>query len=100
MRSMGIARGESRPGADTVDVAHNVAGTRRPRVSPQRGAWAIFGFALIGFPFVGGDFYVNLASQIFIAAVIAECLNLLVGYGGIGSLGHAAGDCLAACKSA
>jgi branched-chain amino acid transport system permease protein len=40
-------------------------------------------------PFVAGDFYINLASQILIAAIFAMSLNLLVGYGGLTSLGHA-----------
>jgi branched-chain amino acid transport system permease protein len=34
--------------------------------------------ALAGLPFVAGDFYVNLTSQIFIAAIFAASLNLLV----------------------
>jgi branched-chain amino acid transport system permease protein len=40
-------------------------------------------------PLLLGDYYVNLASQILIAAVFALSLNLLVGYGGLTSLGHA-----------
>jgi branched-chain amino acid transport system permease protein len=40
-------------------------------------------------PFLAGDFYVNLASQILIAAIFALSLNLLVGFGGMTSLGHA-----------
>ncbi len=44
---------------------------------------------LVALPFVAGDFYVNLASQIFIAAIFALSLNLLVGFGGMTSLGHA-----------
>jgi branched-chain amino acid transport system permease protein len=40
-------------------------------------------------PFVAGDFYVNLTSQIYIAAIFALSLNLLVGFGGMTSLGHA-----------
>ena len=44
---------------------------------------------LVGLPFFAGDFYVNLASQILIAAIFALSLNLLVGYGGMTSLGHA-----------
>jgi branched-chain amino acid transport system permease protein len=35
------------------------------------------------------DYYVNIASQILIAAIFASSLNLLVGYGGLISLGHA-----------
>jgi branched-chain amino acid transport system permease protein len=44
---------------------------------------------LIALPFFAGDFYINLASQILIAAIFALSLNLLVGYGGMTSLGHA-----------
>jgi branched-chain amino acid transport system permease protein len=44
---------------------------------------------LVVFPFFMGEFYINLASQILIAAVFAMSLNLLVGYGGLSSLGHA-----------
>lgn len=46
--------------------------------------------ALAALPFFAGDYYVNLTSQILIAAVFALSLNLLVGYGGLTSLGHAA----------
>lgn len=35
-------------------------------------------------------FYVNLASQVLIFALLASSLNLLVGYAGLTSLGHAA----------
>jgi branched-chain amino acid transport system permease protein len=52
---------------------------------------AVFAVALIALPLVlGNDYYVNLASQVLIAAVFAMSLNLLVGYGGMVSLGHAA----------
>jgi branched-chain amino acid transport system permease protein len=54
----------------------------------SRAAWIAFVAALAAFPLVGGDFYVNLTSQIFIAAIFAASLNLLVGYGGLPSLGH------------
>lgn len=37
----------------------------------------------------GGEYYVNLASQILIAALFAASLNLKVGYAGLISLGHA-----------
>ena len=40
-------------------------------------------------PSLVGDFYINLASQILIAAIFALSLNLLVGFGGMTSLGHA-----------
>ena len=52
-------------------------------------AIAIFAAIALLLPFVAGDFYINLASQILIAAIFALSLNLLVGYGGMTSLGHA-----------
>jgi branched-chain amino acid transport system permease protein len=46
--------------------------------------------ALIAIPFViRNEFYLNLASQILIYALLAVSLNLLLGYGGMVSLGHA-----------
>ena len=51
-------------------------------------------------PLVSGEYYVNLGSQIMIAAVFAASLNLLVGYGGLTSLGHASFLGLAAYVSA
>ena len=39
-------------------------------------------------PWISGDYYINLSSQIFIAALFAASLNLLVGYAGLPSLGH------------
>jgi branched-chain amino acid transport system permease protein len=62
--------------------------------------WILSALALVGFPLIGGDFYVNLVSQIFIAAILAASLNLLVGYGGLISLGHASWVGLAAYTSA
>jgi branched-chain amino acid transport system permease protein len=41
-------------------------------------------------PLVAGEYYVNLASQIVIFAVFAASINLLLGYGGLPTLGHAA----------
>jgi branched-chain amino acid transport system permease protein len=47
--------------------------------------------ALAALPWlVPNDFYVNLASQILVYAVWALSLNLLVGFAGMQSLGHAA----------
>ena len=63
---------------------------RAPLGGARRAAWpAALALLLVGFPWVAGEFYVNLASQIFIAAIFAASLNLLVGYGGLPSLGHA-----------
>jgi branched-chain amino acid transport system permease protein len=50
---------------------------------------ALLAALLFLLPFVAGDFYINLASQILIAAIFALSLNLLVGFGGMTSLGHA-----------
>jgi len=52
-------------------------------------ALAVLAALLLMLPFVAGDFYVNLASQALIAAIFALSLNLLVGFGGMTSLGHA-----------
>lgn len=40
--------------------------------------------------FASSDYFVNLATQILIAAIVASSLNILVGHGGLVSLGHAA----------
>jgi branched-chain amino acid transport system permease protein len=52
---------------------------------------ALLGFLiiLVLVPLVAGEFYVNLASQVFIFAVFAASINLLLGYGGLATLGHA-----------
>ena len=52
-------------------------------------AAALLAGSLLLPPFFAGDFYINLASQILIAAIFALSLNLLVGFGGMTSLGHA-----------
>ena len=75
------------------------ADDRRHRVPAAGPVWArrrmkwiaaiLFAALLIALPFFAGDFYINLASQILIAAIFALSLNLLVGYGGMTSLGHA-----------
>lgn len=51
------------------------------------GALLVFAALL---PLFAGEYYINLATQILIAAVFAASLNLLVGYAGLPSLGHAA----------
>jgi branched-chain amino acid transport system permease protein len=46
---------------------------------------------VIALPWViTNDFYLNMASQILIYALLAVSLNILLGYGGMVSLGHAA----------
>jgi branched-chain amino acid transport system permease protein len=66
----------------------------------KRAGWVVLTAALVGLPLVGGEYYINLTSQIFIAAIFAASLNLLVGYGGLPSLGHASWLGLAAYLSA
>jgi branched-chain amino acid transport system permease protein len=50
---------------------------------------ALLAGSLLAPPLFAGDFYVNLASQVLIAGIFALSLNLLVGFGGMTSLGHA-----------
>jgi len=45
---------------------------------------------LAGFPLVGGEFYVDLVLTLMILALFALSLDLLVGYTGLVSFGHAA----------
>lgn len=52
-------------------------------------AGVLLAAGVLSLPFYAGDFYINLASQIFIAAIFALSLNLMVGFGGMTSLGHA-----------
>ncbi len=58
--------------------------TRRERTS-----LALLALALIVFPFLASAFYLDLACQVFLAAVGALSLMLLTGYAGQISLGHA-----------
>lgn len=50
----------------------------------------LFVAALALVPALVGEYYVNLGSQMLIAVIFASSLNLLVGYAGLTSLGHAA----------
>lgn len=61
---------------------------------------AVFLIVLAILPIFFGEYYINLGSQIMIAAIFAASLNLLVGYGGLTSLGHATYLGLAAYTSA
>ena len=56
----------------------------------KRGALAVALAALATIPlWVPGTFYVNIASQILLYAVLALGVNVLAGYAGLVSLGHA-----------
>ena len=52
--------------------------------------WIVFIVLAALLPLVMGEYYVNLSSQIVIFAVFAASINLLLGYGGLPTLGHAA----------
>lgn len=62
-------------------------------MSELSAARAAFGVALLGLAtvplWVGNSYYIDVASQILLFAVFALALNVLVGYGGLVSLGHA-----------
>jgi branched-chain amino acid transport system permease protein len=55
----------------------------------QGWGWAALAIALAALPLFAGEYYVNLTSQIFIFAIFAASINLLLGYGGLPTLGHA-----------
>ena len=51
---------------------------------------AVGGVVLVTLPlWIGNTYYVNIASQVLVFAVFALALNVLVGYAGLVSLGHA-----------
>ncbi len=60
------------------------------RPTLRRAAVGVALIALVTVPiWVGNPYYVNVASQILLFAVFALALNVLVGYAGLVSLGHA-----------
>jgi branched-chain amino acid transport system permease protein len=61
------------------------------RTSRQRVVFGLVAIAaLLAMPWlVTSDYYVNIATQIVIAAILAMSLNVLIGFGGMISLGHA-----------
>jgi branched-chain amino acid transport system permease protein len=64
---------------------------RRTKQSPATFvALALMVVLLAAFPAVGGKFYIQLVTKIMIMAIFAMSLDLLVGYTGLVSLGHAA----------
>ena len=59
-------------------------------MSSRRAATGVAVVLLVTLPAgVGNPYYINVASQILLFAVFALALNVLVGYGGLVSLGHA-----------
>jgi branched-chain amino acid transport system permease protein len=54
-------------------------------------AFLISAAVLVAVPWIiKGDFYINMASQVLIYALFALSINLMLGFGGMVSLGHAA----------
>ena len=54
-------------------------------------ALAVCALILVALPWIiGNEFYVNMASQVLIYALFALSINMMLGYGGMVSLGHAA----------
>jgi hypothetical protein len=51
--------------------------------------WSVLLAGLLALPFAMGEYYINLTSQIFIFAIFVSSINLLLGYGGLPTLGHA-----------
>jgi branched-chain amino acid transport system permease protein len=66
----------------------------QPRLSVDTLAPILVLVAAIAFPFAavpaGGEYYVGLATRVMIYALAASSLNLVLGYGGMISFGHAA----------
>lgn len=60
------------------------------KTPPARAWMGVLGAALLGFPFLAGDYLVYLANLVGITAISALGLNLLTGFTGQISLGHAA----------
>jgi branched-chain amino acid transport system permease protein len=59
-------------------------------ITPRRAGIGVTLILLATLPiWVGNTYYINIASQILLWAVLALALNVLVGYGGLVSLGHA-----------
>jgi branched-chain amino acid transport system permease protein len=59
-------------------------------MSKRIAALAVLLAALVTLPYwMQGDYYVNVSSQILFSAIFALGLNVIAGYGGLVSLGHA-----------
>jgi branched-chain amino acid transport system permease protein len=81
MKQHAVSRGAAAHDAATVSIAVRIA---LPLVAA----------ALAAFPWImralGEEFYISTASRIGIFAIAATSLNLILGYGGLVSFGHAA----------
>ncbi len=73
-----------------VSIAPAVSTTSRPTTTQTRAAGLVVLVALALLPFLMGDYPRALVSEIFIFAIFAMSLDLLLGFTGLMSLGHAA----------
>ena len=73
-----------------VAIAPAVTTTSRPATLQTRAAELLVLAGLIALPFLIGDYPRALVSEIFIFAIFAMSLDLLLGFTGLMSLGHAA----------
>src|SRR6516225_6080079 len=73
-----------------VAIAPAVTTTSAPTTPHTRAAALLALLALIGLPFLMTDYPRALTSEIFIFAIFAMSLDLLLGFTGLMSLGHAA----------
>jgi branched-chain amino acid transport system permease protein len=73
-----------------VSVAPAVTTTSRPATLQTRAAELLVLAGLIVLPFLMGDYPRALVTEIFIFAIFAMSLDLLLGFTGLMSLGHAA----------
>ncbi len=62
-----------------------------PRLSPPVIVLLLLGFGLLAiFPMYGENYYIRLVTKIMVLAIFAMSLDMLVGFTGLVSLGHAA----------
>ncbi len=59
-------------------------------MKPRRIVLIVAVAALVAFPLAGATFYIELVTKVMILAIFALSLDLLVGYTGLVSFGHAA----------
>src|SRR5262249_50939524 len=85
------AVGPHRPAADVTTGAVEAGRASRAAGPARRAPWGLLVLvALFAVPALGSRFYTFLANDVVIWALFATSLNLLVGYTGLVSFGHAA----------
>jgi len=73
-----------------IDRVAFAAPARRSGFQPIAGLLVIAVLGLAVFPWVGGDYYAGLLMRVMILGMFAMSLDLLIGYTGLISFGHAA----------